>query len=1292
MLLVLFLVMGAGSASAGQALSGTPAQPVDIQVLESNDARVVIQYTLAGYNLTPVNINKRECITLSLPGAVQEKFRGMPELPKVNRGIIIPDQSHMSYRILDAEYASLRGVTVMPSKGHIERNVNPADVPFEFSRFYEEDAWYPENTVRLHDPYIIRDFRGLVVQFNPFRFNPALATVEVCERLVVEVYADGPGRLNVKNRRDESISGAFVPAYERRFINYGMQAGRYTHVAEPGRLCIVVYDAWQSNVQPLADWKNKKGIETLLVTKTAAGSTASGIKSYLQSLYNSADGLTYAILVGDVNEIPYFSGGYNGAPCDSIYARLDGGDFYPDIYISRISAQSAAQVNDQVDKFLTYERYPSTTATWYHEGVGIASNEGYPTDAERMDDQFNQLEGYGFTNTCKQYEGAGGTTSGITSCINDGRSIVGYYGHGSGTSWTSVYFSTSDVSALTNQNELPWIFEASCTNGDYTISTCFGESWLRATSGGEPSGAIACYMGTTTQSWDPPVYGSEEAVDLFTAEEKNSCGGLYYGGSMYVVDLYPGSGTEGEKYMDQCILFGDASLQVRSKAAVTPAVNHPPSVPLAPSTVTVTVSAGGPFEGALVCLSQPGYFQVSGLTDVTGQVMLDIAPGSADLIDITVTGYNLLPYESTIQPISDGAYVTYVSHAYDDDMSGGSYGNGDGDVTPGETVELELTLKNFGNADADNVTVTLSSTDAYITFIDDTADYGTVTAGSTEVNPDPLVFTVDLAATNGYVIPVHGVVQNGRADVAFDFSIPVVGPILEYSDAVIDDAPIGNNDGDVDMGETITLEIDLTNRGNLDLTGVSAVITTDDPSYVTILEDTAFFPDIGAGATQTSLSPHYSFTVDLSTPCGEILDFNITVTTEQGIITDAFDVLVGGLGVGFSDDMESGEGDWTHFAGWGTDDWAIITSNYAHSPTHCWRSTDVGSVKDDYLITPAFSVTALSELTFWHRYDLEDGYDGAVIEITTNGSTWTDLGTYITQGGYNDTISTSFSNPIGGRPAWSGYSGNTMSEVVVDLSAFIGATAAKVRFRLGCDSSVSADGWYVDDVEILGAECQPYSGPTYIELTNPGVTPGSGYYGTRFVFTVDYYNIDGYAPTVMQLNLDGDFYDMTLDSGTPENGTYLYATRDISQDDAHEFYFYAEDGVGVSVRAPAGDTIRGPSTNDPVMVLTGDAAPGAWMTVEVWGAADALWGAAWSNQNGPFYLPASGLTYDVGPGNLHLVKKMAADPLHLDDFGYAFKDFQLPGSMGSGTKYIQATTKRNAYWAKTNFTTFVINP
>ena len=41
----------------------------------------------------------------------------------------------------------------------------------------------------------------------------------------------------------------------------------------------------------------------------------------------------------------------------------------------------------------------------------------------------------------------------------------------------------------------------------------------------------------------------------------------------------------------------------------------------------------------------------------------------------------------------------------------------------------------------------------------------------------------------------------------------------------------------------------------------------------------------------------------------------------------------------------------------------------------------------------AVAITAGSELTFWHLYDFENTYDGAVLEYSTNGgSTWTLLG------------------------------------------------------------------------------------------------------------------------------------------------------------------------------------------------------------------------------------------------------------------------------------------------------------
>ena len=169
----------------------------------------------------------------------------------------------------------------------------------------------------------------------------------------------------------------------------------------------------------------------------------------------------------------------------------------------------------------------------------------------------------------------------------------------------------------------------------------------------------------------------------------------------------------------------------------------------------------------------------------------------------------------------------------------------------------------------------------------------------------------------------------------------------------------------------------------------------------------------------------------------------------------------------FSDDMESGSAKWTatHDNAGANNDWALGTAN-AHSATHAWFAQDVAAVSDQYL-TMANTVTpsGTSVLTFWHHYNLEDGFDGGVVEISVNGGGWTDLGAQMTQSGYNGgPMPTNYNSPIGNRNAFTGDSGGYV-ETKVNLSSFSGSTV-RIRFRLATDDSTPGNGWYIDDVTI----------------------------------------------------------------------------------------------------------------------------------------------------------------------------------------------------------------------------------
>jgi hypothetical protein len=182
----------------------------------------------------------------------------------------------------------------------------------------------------------------------------------------------------------------------------------------------------------------------------------------------------------------------------------------------------------------------------------------------------------------------------------------------------------------------------------------------------------------------------------------------------------------------------------------------------------------------------------------------------------------------------------------------------------------------------------------------------------------------------------------------------------------------------------------------------------------------------------------------------------------------------------FEDDLEAGAGNWTTEtlpADSGTNPWAIIKDS-----TNNWFCSDEGNVKDQVTrLTAPVVVGAASRLLFRHQVDTESPWDGGVLEYSSDGgTTWFDIlagdggaipanSARFLANGYNGNLNNS-ANPLGGRAAWFGDSGGFL-EVEIDLADFNGSNV-NFRWRMGCDGSVSDQGWWVDDVRIIaGSDC-----------------------------------------------------------------------------------------------------------------------------------------------------------------------------------------------------------------------------
>ncbi|MFH1745978.1 MAG: C25 family cysteine peptidase, partial [Planctomycetota bacterium] len=538
------------------------AGAVDLTVLEGSAERTIVQYALSTPTMNEIQINGEKFVELTLGTESLTKEVGAPAVPKVCRSLIVADNGQVAARVLKADYYEVPDIGIAPSKGFISRAIDPADVPYIFGAAYSQNAFYPGQVAALRDPYILRDYRGVVLVVNPYQYNPVSRTLRVYTDIVVEVTTQGTGGINELDpaTRSGQLDSSFKTIYEHQFINYPPVGLRYDPLDEDGDMLIICHDAWLANIQPLADHRSARGIPTTVVAVSTVGNNSTSIKNYIQNVYNTSD-LAYVLLVGDGAQVA--SPGISGA--DPTYAKLAGADDYPEILVGRFSAETATHVDTQVQRTIEYETMPAPLQDWFWKGTGIASAQGAgqgdegQADYVHMDEIRDWLLAFGYTEVDQIYDTNGGTAAMVTAALNDGRGIINYCGHGSTTSWSTTGFSNSDVAALTNRGKLPFIISVACVNGNFIGQTCFAEAWLRSTSNSQPVGAIATYMSSINQSWAPPMEAQDEFNLLLCAEAYISYGALCFAGSCSMMDDY---GSGGVAMFDTWHIFGDPALRI----------------------------------------------------------------------------------------------------------------------------------------------------------------------------------------------------------------------------------------------------------------------------------------------------------------------------------------------------------------------------------------------------------------------------------------------------------------------------------------------------------------------------------------------------------------------------------------------------------------------------------------------------------------------------------------------------------------------------------------------------------
>lgn len=128
-----------------------------------------------------------------------------------------------------------------------------------------------------------------------------------------------------------------------------------------------------------------------------------------------------------------------------------------------------------------------------------------------------------------------------------------------------------------------------------------------------------------------------------------------------------------------------------------------------------------------------------------------------------------------------------------------------------------------------------------------------------------------------------------------------------------------------------------------------------------------------------------------------------------------------------------------------------------------WLGAEPATISQSYLTSSSSAANSgqnLSIVSFYHSYNTEKGFDGGVVEYSTDGTNWNDAGSLFIKNGYNGVMDAATELP--GRKAFTGNS-NGYIQSILDFGP-LSTMPFAIRFRTSSDNGTGGEGWFVDDI------------------------------------------------------------------------------------------------------------------------------------------------------------------------------------------------------------------------------------
>ncbi len=368
-------------------------------------------------------------------------------------------------------------------------------------------------------------------------------------------------------------------------------------------------------------------------------------------------------------------------------------------------------------------------------------------------------------------------------------------------------------------------------------------------------------MSLISQSWDEPMVGQDEIIDLLVSDQLSSFGGLCFNGSCKMIE---NCGTEGATMFKAWTVFGDASLQIRTDIPQPIVYNTVPVLHTGDSSLSVTTNS----PDLAICLADSITHRIiaTAITDSLGNATLSFpAFNNPQRLLLTLTGYNKI---TQVRPmhvlLENSTFITCSEPIFANPP-----------VYNTENLQFGFALQNIGTTPTQNLRISVQSSDSYIHINSGTQTIADLASDGSVTLPGLFSMNISDNVPDQHLAEIVVTITSGGHATVYYYQFLIGAPILSVEFLSVTELN-GNGNEILESGEQGRATLLIKNTGhavspeiNGTLTCGNANIQIPDPVY--------------------TLTPLSESAVIQST-----VDFQILSGTPAGLFTNLGAFVVGG--------------------------------------------------------------------------------------------------------------------------------------------------------------------------------------------------------------------------------------------------------------------------------------------------------------------------------------------------------------------------------------------------------------